>query len=108
VQFDIDTMAAMDRYELLLGTVVPRPIASARRQPLEVSYSDLGGRFGVSSTHVRNLLQAAEELDLVRLAKARGQLVQLKPQLLGAFDRLVADAMSGFDFCYQLALRAPG
>jgi len=27
VQFDIDKMAAMDRYELLLGTVVPRPIA---------------------------------------------------------------------------------
>jgi flavin reductase (DIM6/NTAB) family NADH-FMN oxidoreductase RutF len=27
MQFDIDNMAAADRYELLLGTVVPRPIA---------------------------------------------------------------------------------
>jgi len=27
MQFDIDKMTAMDRYELLLGTVVPRPIA---------------------------------------------------------------------------------
>jgi flavin reductase (DIM6/NTAB) family NADH-FMN oxidoreductase RutF len=27
MQFDIDLMAAADRYELLLGTVVPRPIA---------------------------------------------------------------------------------
>jgi hypothetical protein len=27
MQIDIDKMAAMDRYELLLGTVVPRPIA---------------------------------------------------------------------------------
>jgi flavin reductase (DIM6/NTAB) family NADH-FMN oxidoreductase RutF len=27
MQFDIDKMAAMDRYELLLGTIVPRPIA---------------------------------------------------------------------------------
>jgi flavin reductase (DIM6/NTAB) family NADH-FMN oxidoreductase RutF len=27
MEFDIDKMAAMDRYELLLGTVVPRPIA---------------------------------------------------------------------------------
>jgi flavin reductase (DIM6/NTAB) family NADH-FMN oxidoreductase RutF len=27
MQFDIDKMAAMDRHELLLGTVVPRPIA---------------------------------------------------------------------------------
>jgi flavin reductase (DIM6/NTAB) family NADH-FMN oxidoreductase RutF len=27
MQFDIDGMAAIDRYELLLGTIVPRPIA---------------------------------------------------------------------------------
>jgi DNA-binding MarR family transcriptional regulator len=76
-------------------------------EPLEVSYSDLGDRFGVSRTHVRKLLVAAEELDLVRLTKARGQFVELKPAVLQAFDRLVADAMSGFDLCYQLALRAP-
>jgi hypothetical protein len=76
--------------------------------PLEVSYSDLGGRFGVSRTHVRKLLVDAEELDLVRLTKAGGQSVELKPQLLQAFDRLVAEAMSGFDLCYQLALRAEG
>ena len=77
--------------------------------PLEISYSDLGGRFGVSRTHVRNLLEAAEELDLVRLTKAEeSQFVELKPALLQAFDRFIADAMSGFDLCYQLALRAPG
>jgi hypothetical protein len=27
MQFDIDKMAAMDRYELLLSTIMPRPIA---------------------------------------------------------------------------------
>jgi flavin reductase (DIM6/NTAB) family NADH-FMN oxidoreductase RutF len=27
MQFDLDSMAAIDRYELLLRTVVPRPIA---------------------------------------------------------------------------------
>jgi len=71
-----------------------------------VSYSDLGDRFGVSRTHVRKLLVAAEEMDLVRLTKSGGQFVELKPALLQAFDRLVADAMSGFDLCYQLALGA--
>ena len=76
--------------------------------PLKVSYSDLGDRFGVSRTHVRKLLVAAEEMDLVRLTKAGGQFVELKPPLLQAFDRLVADAMSGFDLCYQLALGAAG
>jgi DNA-binding MarR family transcriptional regulator len=74
--------------------------------PLEVSYSDLGDRFGVSRTHVRELLVDAEEMDLVRLSKGSGRFVELKPPLLQAFDRLVADAMSGFDLCYQLALRA--
>jgi hypothetical protein len=74
--------------------------------PLEVSYSDLGDRFGVSRTHVRELLVEAEQLDLVRLGTGRSRSVELKPALLQAFDRLVADAMSGFDLCYQLALRA--
>jgi DNA-binding MarR family transcriptional regulator len=74
--------------------------------PLKISYSDLGRRFGVSRTHVRKLLEAAEELDLVVLTRGGGHFVEMKPQLLAAFDRLVADAMSGFDLCYQLALRA--
>ena len=73
--------------------------------PLMISYSDLGSRFGVSRTHVRELLVEAEALDLVRLTKGGGQRVELMPSLLQAFDRLVADAMSGFDLCYQLALK---
>jgi len=77
-------------------------------EPLEVSYSDLGDRFGVSRTHVRKLLTEAEQMKLVRLTKAGGQFVELMPPLLQAFDRLVADAMSGHDLCYQLALQAAG
>jgi hypothetical protein len=88
--------------------ILIKMIAMAKAQggaaPLEISYSDLGGRFGVSRTHVRKLLVAAQEMDLVRLTK--GHVVEMQPQLLAAFDRLVADAMSGFDLCYQLALRA--
>jgi hypothetical protein len=92
--------------------ILIKMIEMAKRQsgdePLKVSYSDLGDRFGVSRTHVRKLLDEAEELDLVRLTKNGGRFVELKPKLLAAFDHLVADAMSGFDLCYQLALRAPG
>jgi len=78
----------------------------SRTEPLAVSYSDLGDRFGVSRTHVRKLLVAAEEMGLVRLTQARGPCIELLPPVLEAFDRLVAEAMSGFDLCYQLALRA--
>ena len=75
-------------------------------EPLKVSYSDLGGRFGVSRTHVRKLLLEAEQMNLVRLTKAGSQFVELMPQLVLAFDRFVADAMSGHDLCYNLALQA--
>jgi DNA-binding MarR family transcriptional regulator len=74
--------------------------------PLEISYADLGSRFGVSRTHVRKLLEEAEGMGLVRLTRSDGQFVELLPPLLQAFDRFVADAMSGFDLCYQLALQA--
>jgi hypothetical protein len=58
-------------------------------------------------THPCKLLEAAEELDLVRLTKEGGQFVELLPPVLQAFDRLVAEAISGLDLCYQLALRLP-
>jgi DNA-binding MarR family transcriptional regulator len=74
-------------------------------EPLKISYTDLGVRFGVSPTHVRNLLMAAEKMDLVRLTKAGRRLVELKPPLLQAFDRFIAGAMSAFDLRYQLTLR---
>jgi hypothetical protein len=75
-------------------------------EPLKVTYSDLGKRFGVSRTHVRKLLEAAEQIKLLRLTKSNGQFIELKPELVQAFDRLVADAMSGHDLCYNLTLMA--
>jgi hypothetical protein len=91
---------------LILIKMMQMAKAQGGAGPLKVSYSDLGDRFGVSRTHVRNLLVAAEETDLVRLTKTGGRFVELLPPVLQAFDRLVADSMSGFDLCYQLALRA--
>jgi DNA-binding MarR family transcriptional regulator len=93
---------------MILIKMIAMAKAQGGAEPLKVSYSDLGDRFGVSRTHVRNLLVEAEEMGLVRLTKAGGQFVELLPPVLQAFDRLVADAVSGFDLCYQLALRAPG
>jgi DNA-binding FadR family transcriptional regulator len=91
---------------MILIKMIQRAKIEGGAEPLKVSYSDLGGRFGVSRTHVRNLLEAAEKMGLVRLSKSSGPFVELLPPVLQAFDRLVADAMSGFDLCYQLVLRA--
>jgi DNA-binding MarR family transcriptional regulator len=68
------------------------------------SYTDIGARFGVSRTHVRTLLQDAEQAGLVALSGQGGRLVELKPAILRAFDRFIADSMSGHDLLYRIAL----
>jgi hypothetical protein len=55
--------------------------------PLELSYSDAGARVGVSRTHVRKLLNEAQDRGLVRLTRGASQLVEPKPALVKAFDR---------------------
>lgn len=70
----------------------------------KLSYTDIGARFGVSRTHVRTLLQDAEQAGLVTLSGQGGRLVELKPAILRAFDRFLADAMSGHDLLHRIAL----
>lgn len=74
----------------------------------QISYSDLGSRFGVSRTQVRKLLQQAEADGLVRLARDKAPLVQITPALIETFDRFIADTMMGHDLVYALAQRALG
>jgi hypothetical protein len=68
-----------------------------------LSYTDIGTRFGVSRTHVRTVLEEAAQHGDVSLSGHGGRLVELQPPMLQAFDRFVADAMSGHDLLYQLA-----
>ena len=69
----------------------------------KLSYTDIGARFGVSRTHVRTLLQDAEQAGLVALTGQGGRFVELKPAILRAFDRFIADGMSGHDLLYRIA-----
>jgi hypothetical protein len=71
----------------------------------EIFYSDIGKRLGVSRTQVRRILQEAEGGGLLHLTKAGGRFVEIAPALVQAFDRFLADAMSGHDLLYRLALR---
>jgi len=52
------------------------------------------------------ILQEAEAQGLVRLTKDGGQFVEVMPELVEAFDRFVADSMSGHDLIYNLTLRS--
>jgi DNA-binding MarR family transcriptional regulator len=67
------------------------------------SYSDIGSRFGVSRTHVRSLLEDAVGHGDVSLTGRGGRLVELQPSMVQAFDRFLADSMSGHDLLYKLA-----
>jgi hypothetical protein len=53
---------------------------------------------------VRSLLEDAAQHGDVSLSGRGGYLVELNPPLLQSFDRFVADAMSGHDMLYKLAL----
>jgi hypothetical protein len=68
-----------------------------------LSYSDIGARFGISRTHVRGLLEEAAQHGDVSLSGRGGRLVALQPSMLQAFDRFLADAMSGHDLLYKVA-----
>jgi DNA-binding IclR family transcriptional regulator len=70
----------------------------------KLSYTDIGARFGVSRTHVRTLLHDAEQAGLVSLSGQGGRFVELKPAILRAFDRFIADSMSGHDLLHRIAL----
>jgi hypothetical protein len=72
---------------------------------LELSYEDTGALFGVSRTHVRKVLQDAEREGLVALSGSGLRCVELKPAVWRAFDRFVAESMSGHDLLFRIALR---
>jgi DNA-binding MarR family transcriptional regulator len=77
---------------------------SAKDRAKGLTYADIGKRFGVSRTHVRALLEDAAQHGDVTLSGRGGRLVELKEPILLSFDRFLADAMSGHDLLYRLAL----
>ena len=71
-----------------------------------VPYADMGKPFGVSRTHVRQLLIAAEAAGLVRLQASGGSRVQIQPQQWASYDRGVAVGMYVHDLVYVATERA--
>jgi hypothetical protein len=78
-------------------------MANTARDADELSYADIGTRFGVSRTHVRTLLRDAERNGDVSLSGRGGKFIELRPSILQAFDRFVADSMSGHDLLFRIA-----
>ena len=70
------------------------------------AYADVGERFGVSRTHVRKLLVAAEGAGLVKPHARRGHRVEILPRLCSSHDRGIAGGMYLHDILYMPATKA--
>lgn len=57
---------------------------------------------------MREVLRDAGRAGFVRLSGRGGQLVELTPAVMQAFDRFIADSMSGRDLMYKIAERQIG
>jgi len=87
---------------LVLIKLIQMQMSAGDREE-DLSYSDIGVRFGISRTHVRGLLEEAAQHGDVSLSGRGGRLVALQPSILQAFDRFLAAAMSGHDLLYKFA-----
>jgi len=83
---------------------------SAMTEPNEgapILYAEVSERFGVSRTHVRSLLDAAQAAGLVRLEGRGGNRVQILPRLWESYDRGLAAGMFSHEMVHALAVGRP-
>ncbi len=71
-----------------------------------VPYADAADRFGVSRTHVRDLMEAAQAAELVKLIGRGGRRVEILPRLWASHDRGMAIGMYLHDAVNLVAMRA--
>lgn len=74
----------------------------------EADLAQLAPRFGVSRTHIRNILGVAQERGFVVRSGPRNSIVHLTPRWMTAFDRFIADSLAQSDLTYRLAQQASG
>lgn len=97
---DILLFAARDAGFLILAQMVLDDRQGVRR-----SFDEMGRRFAVSRTHVRQLLQDAQARGLIALSGPGGHDARILAPGWLCIDRFVADGMSGHDLTGALALK---
>jgi hypothetical protein len=91
---------------MVIATLLQAAMAEGNDLHTAMPYADVGERFGVSRTHVRQLLIAAEEAGLVKLHGRGGHQVEILPRLWASHDRGIAGGMYLHDLVYVAATRA--
>ena len=85
---------------MVLAALLQSALADPDRPHTAVPYADFGDRFGVSRTHVRQLLVAAQDAGLVNLKARGGHRVEILPRLWTSYDRSIAGGMFAHDLVY--------
>lgn len=85
---------------MVLAALLQSALADPDRPHTAVPYADIGDRFGVSRTHVRQLLVAAQDAGLVNLKARGGHRVEILPRLWASYDRSIAGGMFAHDLVY--------
>jgi hypothetical protein len=71
----------------------------------EVPYIEVADRFGVSRTHVRNLMNAAQSAGLVKIVGRGGRSIEILPRHWRSYDRGLAVGMYLHDAANLVAMR---
>jgi hypothetical protein len=87
----------------MLAALLQAAMRQGANAPIEVPYAEIGGRFGVSRTHIRDLLSEAEANGLVKLHARGGRSVEILPRLWASHDRGTAGGMYLNDIIYVAA-----
>jgi biotin operon repressor len=85
---------------MVLAALLQSALADPDHPHTAVPYADIGDRFGVSRTHVRQLLVAAQDAGLVNLKARGGHRVEILPRLWESYDRSIVGGMFAHDWVY--------
>src|SRR5262249_41148969 len=92
---------------MVLAALLQAASADPHQLHAAVPYAEVGDRFGISRTHVRQLLSAAERTGLVKLRARGGHRVEILPRLWASYDRSIAGGMFLHDLVYGPATGRP-
>lgn len=90
---------------LIMNTVIKAAMDS-NDPDAHVPYIDAADRFGVSSTHVRTMMQTAEAAGLVRISGRGGRNIAILPRFWNSYDRGLVLGMYLHDAHNIAAMRA--
>lgn len=88
----------------MLMTLVNLSVAEGARAPHEPDLGAFQEAFGISRTHIRNTLLAAQQAGLLTWSGRVEKIIALTPRGLAAIDRFIADTLASHDLGYRLAL----